>query len=116
MLIGVLVVLWLDGFAKLLTQTLPLLQVVWWHFAVQFIIMLPLALHRHGRQEFHIRQWRLRVLRGSMLVLASIYFFATLRTLTVANAIAIFLIHPLLSVVCAPVLLKKMLYGDAGLQ
>lgn len=116
MLIGVLVFPWLDGFAKLLTQTLPLLQVVWGRFAVQFIITLPLAFHRHGRRAFHIRQWRLQVLRGSMLVLASIFFFAALRTLAVANAIAIFFIHPLLTVVLAPILVRKMLYGDAGLQ
>ena len=74
MLIGVLVVPWLDGFAKLLTQTLPLLQVVWGRFVMQFIITLPLALHRHGRRVFHIRQWKLQVVRGTMLLLASIFF------------------------------------------
>ena len=43
MLIGVLIVPWLDGFAKLLGQTLPFLEVAWARFTVQLIVILPLA-------------------------------------------------------------------------
>ena len=40
MLIGVLIVPWLDGFAKLLGQTLPFLEVAWARFTVQLILSL----------------------------------------------------------------------------
>ena len=74
MLIGVLIVPWLDGFAKLLGQTLPFLEVAWARFSVQLIVILPLAWFRLGRNMLSLGQWRLQVLRGALLVLASTLF------------------------------------------
>jgi drug/metabolite transporter (DMT)-like permease len=107
MLIGVLIVPWLDGFAKLLGQTLPFLEVAWARFSVQLIVILPLAWFRLGRNMLSLGQWRLQVLRGALLVLASTLFFASLRTMEIADAIAVFFIHPLLTVVIAPILLRE---------
>ncbi|MEC8844669.1 MAG: DMT family transporter, partial [SAR324 cluster bacterium] len=107
MLIGVLIVPWLDGFAKLLGQTLPFLEVAWARFSVQLIVILPLAWYRLGRNMLSLGQWRLQVLRGALLVLASTLFFASLRTMEIADAIAVFFIHPLLTVVIAPILLRE---------
>ncbi|MGB1694665.1 MAG: hypothetical protein ACPHKR_11525 [bacterium] len=90
MLIGVLIVPWLDGFAKLLGQTLPFLEVAWARFSVQLIVILPLAWFRLGRNMLSLGQWRLQVLRGALLVLASTLFFASLRTMEIADAIAVF--------------------------
>ena len=77
MLIGVLIVPWLDGFAKLLGQTLPFLEVAWARFTVQLIVILPLAWFRLGRNMLSLGQWRLQVLIGALLVLASTLFFAS---------------------------------------
>ena len=74
MLIKVLIVPWLDGFAKLLGQTLPFLEVAWARFSEQLIVILPLAWFRLGRNMLSLGQWRLQVLRGALLVLASTLF------------------------------------------
>ena len=107
MLIGVLIVPWLDGFAKLLGQTLPVLEVTWARFAVQFLLVSPFAIFRLGNNLFKFRQWKLQILRGFLLVLASTLFFASLRTLKIADAIAVFFIHPLLTVLISHILLKE---------
>ena len=107
MLTGVLIVPWLDGFAKLLGQTLPVLEVTWARFAVQLMLVLPFAWFRLGSNLLKFRQWKLQILRGILLVLASTFFFASLRTMEIADAIAVFFIHPLLTVVIAPILLRE---------
>jgi hypothetical protein len=70
MLVGVLIVPWLDGFAKLLGQSLPFLEVAWVRFAIQFMLILPLAFYRFGRNMFNIRLFKLQIIRGTLLVLA----------------------------------------------
>jgi len=107
MLVGVLIVPWLDGFAKLLGQSLPFLEVAWVRFAIQFMLILPLAFYRFGRNMFNIRLFKLQIIRGTLLVLASTLFFASLRTMEIADAIAVFFVHPLLTVMIAPILLGE---------
>ena len=107
MLLGVLIVTWLDGFAKLLGQNLPFLEVAWARFAVQFMLIFPLAFYRFGRNMFSIRLFKLQIIRGTLLVLASTLFFASLRTMEIADAIAVFFVHPLLTVMIAPILLNE---------
>ena len=107
MLTGVLIVPWLDGFAKLLGQTLPVLEVAWARFAVQLMLILPFAWFRLGRNMLKLGQWKLQIIRGVLLVLASTLFFASLRTMEIADAIAVIFIHPLLTMVIAPILLGE---------
>ena len=105
MMLGVLIVPWLDGFAKLLGQSLPFLEVAWARFVVQFVLILPFVYYRLGRKIFNFGQWKLQIIRGALLVMASTLFFASLRTMEIADAIAVFFVHPLLTVVIAPILL-----------
>ena len=107
MFTGVLIVPWLDGFAKLLGQTLPVLEVAWARFVFQFLLILPIAMFRLKTNIIKISHWKLQITRGSFLVLASSLFFASLRTMQIADAIAIFFIHPLLTILFAPIILKK---------
>ena len=107
MLLGVLIVPWLDGFAKLLGQSLPFLEVAWVRFAIQFMLILPLAFYRFGRNMFNIRLFKLQIIRGTLLVLASNLFFTSLRTMEIADAIAVFFVHPILTVMIAPILLNE---------
>ena len=46
MFTGVLIVPWLDGFEKLLGQTLPVLEVAWARFVFQFLLILPIPMFR----------------------------------------------------------------------
>ena len=116
MLTGVLIVPWLDGFAKLLGQTLPVLEVAWARFVVQLMLTLPFAWFRLGRNMLKLGQWKLQIIRGVLLVLASTLFFASLRTMEIADAIAVFFIHPLLTIVIAPILLGEKVGSSAGYQ
>ncbi len=107
MFTGVLIVPWLDGFAKLLGQTLPVLEVAWARFVFQFLLILPIAMFRLKTNIIKISHWKLQITRALFLVLASSLFFASLRTMQIADAIAIFFIHPLLTILIAPIILKE---------
>jgi drug/metabolite transporter (DMT)-like permease len=71
------------------------------------MLILPLAFYRFGRNMFNIRLFKLQIIRGTLLVLASTLFFASLRTMEIADAIAVFFVHPLLTVMIAPILLGE---------
>ena len=60
MLTGVLIGPWLDGLAKLLGQTLPVLEVAWARFSVQLMLILPFAWFRLGRNILKLGQWKLQ--------------------------------------------------------
>jgi drug/metabolite transporter (DMT)-like permease len=71
------------------------------------MLILPFAWFRLGRNMLKLGQWKLQIIRGVLLVLASTLFFASLRTMEIADAIAVIFIHPLLTVVIAPILLGE---------
>ncbi|RMD46443.1 MAG: DMT family transporter [Alphaproteobacteria bacterium] len=98
----------IDTFAKLATRSLPVVEVVLARFTVQALALAPLALligglHRPGRRE-----WGLHLLRGALIVGATMFFFSALRVLPLAEAISIFFVEPLLLT-----LLGGLLLGEA---
>jgi S-adenosylmethionine uptake transporter len=56
---------------------------------------------------FKIGLFKLQIIRGTLLVLASTLFFTSLRTMEIADAIAVFFVHPILAVMIASILLNE---------
>ena len=105
---GMLIIPFLDVFAKLLGMAHGPLEVTFWRFLMQTVLMLPFVVV--------LRLWRvpagtalLQAGRGLMLALATIFFFAALQHLPMAEAIAIFFVQPVILTVLSALLLGERL-------
>ena len=85
----------IDVFAKLAGQAgIPVFQISASRFALQALFLLPVAIH------FDLLRWPnraeagLNLLRGSLILIATSFFFAALKHMPIADAISIFFIEP----------------------
>ncbi|MGI9405814.1 MAG: DMT family transporter, partial [Hyphomicrobiaceae bacterium] len=97
MLIMAFAMLWLpliDTFAKLLSDTVQAGQVSWSRFFFQTVLLAPLALMRV--RSWQLSQMPVHAARGALIAIATLFFFAALKVLPLADAISIFFIEPLI--------------------
>ncbi|MDC1383933.1 DMT family transporter [Candidatus Puniceispirillum sp.] len=85
----------LDVFAKLLGQSLHPVEVSLMRFVIQTLLTVPLVIWAH--------QWQvpkgtllMQFARGVLLAIATVFFFAALQHLPMAEAISIFFVQPLI--------------------
>lgn len=105
---GMLIIPFLDVFAKLLGTVQDPLEVTFWRFCMQTVLMLPFVVA--------LRLWKvppgtalLQAGRGLLLALATLFFFAALQHLPMAEAIAIFFVQPVILTILSAVLLGERL-------
>ena len=85
---AMLVVPFMDALAKLLSSRYPVLQLVWARFFFHFLLVLPIALWRYRGAVLAAPAPMMQVGRGLFLMGATICFFAAIRTIPLADAIA----------------------------
>jgi S-adenosylmethionine uptake transporter len=85
----------IDVFAKLLISTMSAGQVVWYRFFLQSLLLTPVIFYQ---RLWHIPEGTLmtQFARGVLLAAATVFFFAALVELTIAQAISIFFVSPLI--------------------
>ncbi|MCK0103415.1 DMT family transporter [Pseudohalocynthiibacter aestuariivivens] len=98
----------IDAFAKLVPSEIPVGQIIAARFAVQGIMLLPMAamfgwLHRPNNHELG-----LHIVRAALILLATGCFVAAIRVMPLADAIAIFFVEPFILT-----LLGGFLLGEA---
>ncbi|MEC8643671.1 MAG: DMT family transporter [Pseudomonadota bacterium] len=119
---GMLIIPFLDVFAKLLGVTHGPFEITFWRFFMQTVLMLPFVMI--------LRLWTipagtlvLQAVRGLLLAMATVFFFAALQHLPMAEAIAIFFAQPMILTLLSVVLLGErirarritaILFGLAG--
>lgn len=86
-----------DSIAKFLGQSWPILSLLFARFAVQFVVLLPMALRHPLRLS--PRAWRLTVLRTLLHIAGIGLMFQALRFLPLAEAIAIAFVMPFIMLV-----------------
>ena len=106
--LGMLVIPGLDVFAKLLGQTSGPLEIAFWRFLMQSVLMLPFVVMA-GAWSVPKGTLVLQMVRGLLLAAATVFFFAALKHLPMAEAIAIFFAQPLILTVLSAVLLGERL-------
>ncbi len=84
----------IDVFAKLAAQSVPVGQVAASRFLVQTLLLLPIVLllgnlHRPKRSEIV-----LHLVRGALILAATLSFFGAVKYMPVADAIAVFFVEP----------------------
>jgi len=97
----------LDAFAKSLADELPVLQIAFFRFAFQSLLMTLVAgaLPRRPAPR-PVRFWLL-LMPGVMMGAATTFFFSALAYLPIADALAIFFVEPLLLTLLAALFLRE---------
>lgn len=86
----------LDGIAKWLIQSLPVLQVVWLRFLFHVLLTSALLAPLYGHELWRVRNPRLQLLRSLLLALMTAFNFLALQYLQLAETGAIQFSVPLL--------------------
>jgi drug/metabolite transporter (DMT)-like permease len=105
---GMLIIPFLDVFAKLLGATHGPFEITFWRFFMQTVLMLPVFIM--------LRLWNipagtlaLQAVRGLLLAIATVFFFTALQHLPMAEAIAIFFAQPIILTLLSVILLGERL-------
>ena len=99
----------IDVFAKLLGETgMSPGQAVWYRFFIQSLLLTPVIL---VRRLWHIPRDTvfIQFARGILLAAATLFFFAALNYLSIAEAISIFFVEPMVLTLIAALLLGETL-------
>jgi drug/metabolite transporter (DMT)-like permease len=86
---AMMIVPFMDAIAKLLSSRYPVLQIVWGRFFFHLLIVAPIALWRYGPSVFRVPRLTLQIGRGLFLMAATLCFFGAIRTIPLADAIAL---------------------------
>jgi drug/metabolite transporter (DMT)-like permease len=108
MLIAMAVLPFLDVVAKVLGQQgMPIIQIVWARMALACLLTLPFALKVVGPAGLLPRRPFFHTFRAIFLISATFCFFLALRTLSIADALAIFFVQPLIVTSLSPLVLGE---------
>lgn len=108
MLAAMAVLPFLDVVAKKLGQQgMPILQIVWARMALGAVMTLPFALKTAGPRGLIPTRPAIHALRALFLILATFFFFWSLKFLPIADALAIFFVQPLVVTALSPVILGE---------
>ena len=105
---GMLIIPFLDVFAKLLGATHGPFEITFWRFFMQSALMLPFVI-MHRLWTVPPGTLVLQAVRGLLLAMATVFFFAALKHLPMAEAIAIFFAQPMILTVLSALILGERL-------
>lgn len=102
-----LVVPIMDIIAKYLSTSLPPLEITFGRFLFQFLICIFIAVATRQAITFRGDQPFVNYLRGVLMAVASFCFFTAVKYMSVATAISIFFLEPMILTLLAAVILKE---------
>ena len=97
----------MDGFAKYLSSTLPVLQITWSRYFFTIVITLPIMLIFFRKNLTWTEQPKLQLIRGLLLSCANILFFYSISIISLAKALTLAFIAPLIVTALSPILLGE---------
>ena len=97
----------MDGLAKFLSESLPVLQIVWARYFFTCVLVLPIIIGIYKKNSFKSENNFLQIIRGSFLVGATLTFFYAISIIPLANALAIAFVYPLFVTLLSPTLLNE---------
>lgn len=84
----------MDAFAKATPAYIPVMQILAFRFGIQFLSLLPMAAGLRLMHRPALRECGLHLIRALLIVVATGLFFAAIRDMPIANALAIFFVAP----------------------
>ena len=97
----------MDGFAKYLSSTIPVLQITWSRYFFTVIIVLPVMLFFFRKNFKWTEQPKLQLIRGLLLFCANILFFYSISVISLAKALTLAFIAPLIVTILSPIILGE---------
>ena len=97
----------MDGFAKYLSSTIPVLQITWSRYFFTVIIVLPVMLIFFRKNFKWTEKPQLQLIRGLLLFCANILFFYSISVISLAKALTLAFIAPLIVTILSPILLGE---------
>ena len=97
----------LDTTTKFISATVPLLMALWFRYAFQAIATTVTVLPQRGLSVLRTLHPKFQVLRGVLLLVSSLFAFASLKHMPVGEFTAIVMIAPLAITVLAATVLKE---------
>jgi len=97
----------MDGFAKYLSADLPILQITWARYFFTVIFTLPIMFFFFKRHLVWSDKPILQILRGLILLSANICFFYSISIISLAKALTLAFIAPLIVTAFSPVFLGE---------
>ena len=97
----------MDGFAKHLSFTLPILQITWARYFFTVVFTLPIMFFFFNKYLVWTEKPKLQLVRGFILLCANICFFYAISVISLAKALTLAFIAPLIVTALSPVLLGE---------
>ena len=97
----------MDGFAKYLSSTLPVLQITWSRYFFTVVIVLPVMLIFFRKNFKWTEVPKLQLIRGLLLFCANILFFYSISVISLTKALTLAFIAPLIVTILSPILLNE---------
>ncbi|MBC7150335.1 MAG: DMT family transporter [Rhizobium sp.] len=107
MVAAVLIAPFIDIFSKLATETTSPMEITAVRFFFQMVFMLPIFVWRQTLPRFSRTNTRYHVARGGLIALSMVCYVTALSVMSVADAVAIFFIEPIILTVLSSIFLKE---------
>lgn len=93
--------------AKHLSGELPVIEIVWGRFLFHCLIVLPIVIGMYGAGRLRPRNMGVQVVRGGLLCCATVFLFAAVAYIPMADAIALVFVAPLVVTALSPMFLSE---------
>lgn len=107
MVVGVSLVPLMDGLAKGLSADYHVLQLVWARFTFHLLWLLPFLAFYARRHRLLPRHPGLQVLRGGLILAATLCYFSAIALMPIADALALLFISPMVTTLLSPLVLRE---------
>ena len=97
----------MDGFAKYLSADLPVLQITWARYFFTVAFTLPVMFFFYNKQLVWTDKPKLQFIRGLILLCANICFFYAISIISLAKALTLAFIAPLIVTAFSSILLDE---------
>jgi drug/metabolite transporter (DMT)-like permease len=106
-LLGWMILPIMDGFAKYLSADLPVLQITWARYFFTVVFTLPVMFFFYKKHLVWSDKPKLQILRGLILLCANVCFFYAISIISLAKALTLAFIAPLIVTAFSPILLGE---------
>jgi drug/metabolite transporter (DMT)-like permease len=97
----------MDALAKLLSATLPTVEVAWGRFLFYALVIGPIAVARFGRRAVRPTRPGLQILRGLLFAGSAYAFFLAIAEMPLADTMAVFFIYPMVVLLASALILRE---------
>ena len=107
MILGMIVIPLLDVFAKILAAQYPVLQVTWGRFVFNVIWLIPFIIWQKEKWWAMPKHPWIQIFRGLCLLSSTFFFFLSIKTNPIPNALALLFVSPLIVTLLSPFILGE---------